>query len=132
MIKVNSEYSEVVRFSYNQVKQFAELTGDKNPLHIDADYAEKNQFKKCIVHGLYAASVFPKIMANTFPGPGTVYLDQAFDFKKPVYQDVDYKAVLRVISERKTSAGKMIYKLITQLLDSNNSVLIDGEATILV
>ena len=130
-MEINSEYSESVSFNLAQVKQFAELTGDKNPLHLDADYASKNRFKKCIVHGLFAASVFPEIMVNKFPGPGTVYLDQTLNFKKPVYQNIMYTAVIKVIDKRKTSQGKLIYKLITELRDSDETILIDGVATIL-
>ena len=131
-IEINSEYSESVNFSFEKVKQFAELSGDKNPIHVDGEYAATTQFKKCIVHGLLASSVFTKMMADKFPGPGTVHLGQTLDFKKPIYPDENYRAVLKVIGKRTTSKDQLIYKISTQLLDKNNSVLIDGVATVLL
>ena len=130
-LEINSEYSEPVNFSFEKVKQFAELSGDKNPIHVDPVYASKTPFKKCIVHGLLATSVFTKMMAGKFPGPGSVHLEQTLNFKKPVYVDENYVAILKLIDKRTTSKGKLIYKISTQLLDKNDAILIDGIAMIL-
>ena len=130
-IEINSEYSEPVSFSFEQVKKYAELSGDKNPIHIDPDYASKTSFKKCIVHGLLASSVFTKMIGGKFPGAGSVYLEQTLNFKNPVYADENYTALLKVIDKRTSSKGKLIYKITTQLVDKTGLVLIDGIATIL-
>jgi acyl dehydratase len=129
-LEINSVCSEPVNFSFEQVKQFAELSGDKNPIHLDNDFAGKTQFKKCIVHGLFAASVFTKIMAEGFPGEGSVLLEEKFSFRKPVYPNTNYLAELKVIDRKETSEGKTIYTIHTRLLD-NSEILIDGFATIL-
>ena len=130
-MEINSVCSESVSFSFDQVTQFAELSGDKNPIHINKDFASKTPFKKCIVHGLFVASAFTKIMATRFPGEGAVLLEQKLKFINPVYPGINYKAELKVFDKRKTSQGKIIYTLNTRLLNSEAAVLIDGSATIL-
>ena len=69
--------------------------------------------------------------ADKFPGPGSVHLEQTLKFKKPVYADENYSAMLKVIDKRTASKGKLIYKISTQLLDENDTILIDGIATII-
>jgi len=97
MLKVGDTYSEVFSYSQEQVITFAELSGDKNPLHLDAEYAATTMFKKPIIHGILGASVLSKILGMHFPGEGTVYLKQEIDFKRPMYVNVQYEAQLKVL-----------------------------------
>lgn len=73
-LNVGEKSSETVSFTTEQIRQFSEISGDKNPVHLDAEFAIKSGFKKCIVPGMLACSVFSKIIANNFPGAGSVYL----------------------------------------------------------
>jgi len=84
-------YQLEFRFTQNQVEDFARLTGDSNPLHLDPDYASRTLFKKPIIHGVLGASIFSKIMGTLFPGEGTIYLSQQLEFKRPMYVDTTYK-----------------------------------------
>ncbi|WP_018342921.1 MaoC family dehydratase [Cytophaga aurantiaca] len=97
MLQVGDTYSEKFSYTQEQVQAFAELSGDKNPLHLDAEYAATTMFKKPIIHGILGASIMSKILGMHFPGEGTVYLRQEIDFKRPMYVEVQYEAQLKVI-----------------------------------
>ena len=90
-LKVGEKYMET---------EFSELSGDNNPLHTNAEYAANTSFKKCIVPGILACSVFSKMIATSFPGAGSVYLDQAVAFKNPVYPNEECTAVITVLEKR--------------------------------
>ena len=96
MIEVNQVYTHEFKFSQEEVNQFAEVTGDKNPVHTDATYAAKTMFKRSIMHGMLSASLFSKVFGTLFPGEGTIYLKQSLSFLKPMYVDVDYQAIFTV------------------------------------
>lgn len=77
-----------------QVAQFAELTGDFNPVHLDAEAAKAAGFKGPIAHGILSASVFSRILGTQWPGEGTVYTQQMLDFKRALYPEAEYVAKL--------------------------------------
>lgn len=63
---------------------FAAVSGDVNPIHLDADYAATTNFKQRIAHGAWSASLISATLATVMPGPGTVYLSQSLKFMRPV------------------------------------------------
>ena len=67
------------------VDSYAELSGDKNPLHTDKEYAQKSIFKDLICHGLFPAGFFSAIFGMTLPGPGCAYVKQSLEFRNPVF-----------------------------------------------
>lgn len=89
-------YTEVFSFIQEDVNRFAQITGDHNPIHLDASYAAGTMFGKPIIHGILGASVLSKILGMHFPGEGTIYLSQQVSFKRPMYVDTEYQAVLTV------------------------------------
>jgi len=97
MINKGDVYSEIFSYSQDDVIKFSELSGDKNPIHLDADYAASTMFKKPIIHGILGASVLSKILGMHFPGEGSIYLKQDIDFKRPMYVDTEYQALLTVV-----------------------------------
>ena len=60
--------------SAEDVKRFAEVVGDLNPIHLDAEFAEGSFFKKRIVHGAFLGGLISKVLGMDFPGQGTVYI----------------------------------------------------------
>jgi len=78
-----SEFSKTI--SENDIYLYAGISGDFNPAHINQDYAEKTFFKSRIAHGLLSAGLISAAIANGLPGPGSVYIKQSLDFKRPVY-----------------------------------------------
>ena len=86
------------RFSQTDVDAFAQVTGDNNPLHLDAAYAAQTPFKRPIIHGMLGASIFTKVLGTEFPGYGSGYLAQTLEFLRPMFVETDYEAVFTVQS----------------------------------
>lgn len=68
----------------DDVRAFAAVSGDINPAHLDAAYAEQTIFHGVIGHGMWGGSLISAVLGTQFPGPGTIYLNQDLDFTKPV------------------------------------------------
>jgi 3-hydroxybutyryl-CoA dehydratase len=113
--------------SADDVKQFAEVVGDLNPVHLDADFAEGTFFKKRIVHGAFLAGLISKILGMDFPGQGTIYISQTSVFKRPVYVDTTVKVEVKVTE---VMAEKRRLVLDTSVLNENGEVCLAGSATV--
>jgi 3-hydroxybutyryl-CoA dehydratase len=107
---------------------FAAVTGDTNPVHLDADYAATTSFGQRIAHGMLSAGYISAVLGTTLPGPGAVYLSQTLTFKRPVRigDEVTARATVRAID-----AAKARVTLATVCLVNGKPVL-DGEAVVLV
>ena len=127
MITSGQTYEMTFSISQEQVEAFARITGDNNPIHLDKEYAANTIFKKRIIHGFLAGSIFSRVFGTIFPGEGTIYLKQSLNFKAPMYVDQPYRAYFEVreIIEEKNRAI-----VITTLFDKNNKETISGEALI--
>ena len=68
----------------DDVIAFADLSGDRNPIHLSDHFASKTRFGERIVHGLYTASLISTVIGVYLPGPGAVYLSQTLNFRAPV------------------------------------------------
>lgn len=66
------------------VTQFAEVSGDDNPIHLSDDYAATTRFGQHIAHGMFTASLISAVIGTRLPGPGAVYLSQTLRFLAPV------------------------------------------------
>jgi 3-hydroxybutyryl-CoA dehydratase len=66
------------------VRGFAEVSGDHNPIHLSEEFAAKTPFKSRIAHGIYTASLISAVIATRLPGPGTIYMSQTLNFMAPV------------------------------------------------
>lgn len=94
----NDTHHHAFRFSQGDVIDFARVTGDNNPLHLDADFAAQTPFKRPIIHGMLGACIFTKVLGTEFPGPGSVYLAQTMEFLRPMFVDTDYEVIFTVQS----------------------------------
>ena len=63
---------------------FADVSGDRNPVHLDADYAATTMFKQRIAHGMLSAAYISAVFGMELPGPGAIYLSQTLSFRAPV------------------------------------------------
>lgn len=108
------------------VYSFAGITGDFNPLHVNAKKAEEMRFGKRIVHGMLTASFLSTVIAGYMPGPGTIYLEQNTRFLKPVYFGDTITATV-TISEL---LGKGNVKLRTTVTNQDGIAVIDGTAIV--
>lgn len=129
MIEVGQVYNHEFKFSQEEVNQFAQVTGDKNPVHTDAAYAAKTMFKRPIMHGMLSASLFSKVFGTLFPGEGTIYLKQSLSFLKPMYVDTVYEAVFTVKEVIKDKGRATVETLIKD--KTTGIVCTSGEATVM-
>ena len=127
-LKVGDNFEMNRTFSLQDVIEFSEISGDKNPIHIDPNYAASSVFGAPIVQGLFVASLFSKIIANHLPGAGSIYLHQSLDFKSPIYHERNVIARVVILSLRE---DKPIYELKTTCIDDAGKLLIDGHAVVL-
>ena len=106
---------------------FAGLSGDLNPVHMDAVYAARSLFGGRIVHGMLTASLISAVLGNQLPGPGAVYLAQQLRFEAPVYIGDTITASVEVIAVR---AEKRIVTLRTECAKQDGTLVISGEAVV--
>ena len=110
------------------IRVFAEVTGDKNPLHLDDEFASKTIFKRRIAHGILTAGLISSVIGNRLPGNGTIYLSQTLNFLAPVYVGDEITAKVKVLQVLKE--GKRL-RLKTQVINQNGTVVVDGEALVI-
>ena len=72
------------QITQNDIVLFSQVSGDKNPVHLDEEYAQQTIFGKRIAHGMLTASLISAVIAEHLPGHGTVYLSQTLKFVRPV------------------------------------------------
>jgi len=116
-------------FTEEEVFRFAELSADKNPLHLDKDFGRASIFSQRIVHGMLVASLFSGLIGMQLPGEGSIYLGQTLAFKAPVAIGEQVTATVEIIKIRE---DKPIVTLRTLCIDSGGKVLIEGEAVVKV
>ena len=131
MIKTGDKYRHEVTYTQEGVIAFAEITGDKNPIHLDPEFAAKTPFGRPIVHGFLSASVFSKVFGMLFPGQGTIYLSQEMGMRKPEARI--YQAVLQ--AEGFTAADAVFFDDNADNIEGANqlgitSILVTGKETI--
>ena len=127
-LKVGQKAELKKKITEKDIQQFAELTGDNNPVHINNEFAERTIFKKKIAHGFLSASFISTVIATKLPGPGSIYLKQTLKFLAPVF--IDEEIVVNVsITEVNKERGRV--NLLTECFKSGNKILTGG-AEILV
>jgi 3-hydroxybutyryl-CoA dehydratase len=112
----------------SDVVGFAQLTGDRNPIHLSEHFAAKTQFGGRIAHGLYTASLISSLLGTRLPGPGAVYISQTLNFRAPVRigDQVDVTvAVAELIPERQRARLACTCKV-------GEELVLDGEAWVKV
>lgn len=112
-----------------QVRQFASLVGDENPVHLSDEYAKSTRFGKRIAHGMWAASLISAVLGMKLPGPGTIYLSQTLQFLGPVYLNDTITATVRIVKLRE---DKPIVTLETLCHVQDGRLVLKGEAVVLV
>jgi 3-hydroxybutyryl-CoA dehydratase len=111
-----------------EVARFAELTGDTNPVHLNATYAATTRFGERIVHGILTAGLISTVIGTQLPGLGAIYLRQELKFLAPVHHNDTITASAEVMAVR---ADKRILTLKTQCVNQLGEVVIDGEAVVM-
>ncbi len=110
------------------VRAFAELSGDFNPVHLDADFAATTRFGRPIVHGLLTASLISTVVGTRLPGLGSIYVSQSLRFRAPVHVGDTVRAEAEV-TEVQRQRRRVV--LSTRCL-VGDKVVITGEAVMWV
>lgn len=110
------------------IVEFAAVSGDNNPIHLNADYAASTRFGQRIAHGMFTASLISAVIGTQMPGPGAIYLSQTLQFMAPVTIG-DVVAVIVEVAE-KIEKGRRV-RLVCRCVVDGKSVL-EGEAWVSV
>lgn len=109
------------------IELFTELTGDRNPLHYDAEAASASRFGGIIVQGGVTSGLLNAVVAEDLPGPGSVFLHVEWDFKAPVRPGDEITAEVEVLEARE---DKPLTKLRTTITNQDGTVVLDGWALV--
>jgi len=123
-VGMTERYSKIVKSS--DVVGFAEITGDRNPIHLSEHFAAKTPFKGRIAHGLYTAGLISAVIGTRLPGPGAIYVSQTLKFLAPVKigDTVDVSVeVVELIKERQRARLSCRCRV-------GDTVVLEGEAVV--
>ncbi|QRN03038.1 bifunctional enoyl-CoA hydratase/phosphate acetyltransferase [Legionella sp. MW5194] len=114
--------------SPNDIALFAVMSGDVNPAHLDADFAKSDMFRGIVGHGMWSGSLISALLGTVLPGPGTIYLEQDIQFRKPVRLGDTVTITLTV---RDKFPAKSIVTLDCRGVNQRGETVIEGLATVL-
>jgi 3-hydroxybutyryl-CoA dehydratase len=127
-LSVGQEASVSNTVTADVISAFADVSGDRNPVHIDADYAATTMFKERIAHGMLSAAYISAVFGMQLPGPGAIYISQTLNFKAPVKigdQVVTTVKVAELIPEKKRAKVECVCAV-------NGKPVVQGEAVLMV
>ena len=110
-------------FTGEKVVQFADISNDHNPIHLDSEYAGKSRFGKRIVHGFLVGSLISAVIANIMPGEGSIYVNQNLNFKRPVFWNDEIRAKVAITN---IDVEKSLIELSTICINQNGKNVIEG------
>ncbi len=112
---------------------FAGISGDFNPMHVNAEYAKTTPYGKRIVHGIVSVSLIAGVLGMKLPGAGTVHVSQKVDFKKPVFIGDTLTAVAEILEKFTKKEGKLKFlRIKTDVYNQNKEIVTEGEALVII
>ena len=127
-IKIGDDASLSRTITEAHIVIYAGVTGDVNPVHVDAEYAAKSMFGERIAHGMLVAGLISAVLGTQLPGPNSIYLGQDLKFKAPVKIGDTVTVVVTVTEKRE---DKPIMKLQTTVTNQRGEVVVDGTAVMM-
>jgi len=106
------------------VRAFAEITGDYNPLHFDEEFAASTRFGRLVAQGGVAAGLFNALVAMDIPGAGTVFMSQTLTYRAPAYLGDTLRARVEVLSLK---PDKPVCQLKFEVFNGDGVCILDGE-----
>ncbi len=128
-LNIGDMFSTTRKVTDELIRQFADVSGDKNPIHLDDEFAKTTQFGKRIAHGMLGAAFISAVLGYEMRDQKVVYLSQSLQFLKPVFLDDMVSAEATVTKIRE---DKPIVTLETICKNQDGDVLIKGEAVVLL
>jgi 3-hydroxybutyryl-CoA dehydratase len=120
--------AELTRTASDEViREFAALTGDRNPVHLDEAFAARTSFGGRVAHGMLAAAYISAVVGTKLPGPGAVYLTQSLRFRRPVRlgDEVTARATVKALDARKG------HVTLATVCSVGGRAVVDGEAVVM-
>ena len=127
-IKVGDEVSFNRVFTEKNIKDFAKLSGDKNPLHLDKKYAAQTKFKQRLVYGMLVGSLCSTLVGMYLPGKKCLYLGQTLIFKNPVFIG-DELTIYGIVTSKSVSTGILEISI---SIKKQNTEVVSGLAKVAV
>jgi 3-hydroxybutyryl-CoA dehydratase len=127
-LAVGQEASLSNTVSDKDIAAFAEVSGDRNPVHLDEAYAASTMFKGRIAHGMLSAAYISAVFGMELPGPGAIYISQTMNFKAPVKIGdtvVTTVKLIELVPEKKRAKFETICSV-------NGKPVLVGEALLMV
>ncbi len=126
-LQVGDAFSFQRFISAEDVRAFAEVTGDDNPIHVDEEYARQSRFGHTVVHGVLLLGIISKVLGRDFPGHGSIAVSLSARFLRPVPVDsevtVEVKITEKVEKHRHVKGRVYVYY--------NGKIALGGEATLI-
>lgn len=127
-IDVGFTASITAQVTDKMIHQFAELSGDYNPIHLDDEYASKSRYKRRIAHGMIVGALISRALVDGI-GRGGIYLGQTLKFVNPVFIDDMITVTIKITGIRKE---KGIATVETNAYKENGDLVVKGEAIIMI
>ena len=124
-VTVGQKASRTLTVTAEHVRIYAELTGDRNPLHFDEGFAAGTRFGRLVVQGGLTTGLLHALVAMDLPGPGTVFLSQDWKFTAPVFIGDTITAHAEVLS---VHASKPVTRLAVRVMRADGETVLEGEA----
>lgn len=124
-LAVGQKASRSLSLTADHVKQYAEITGDYNPLHFDEAFTARTKFKDLVVQGGLTTGLLHALVAMDMPGPGTVFLSQNWKFTAPVFIGDTITAEAEVASVHPTKPVTQLKIVVTR---QTGEMVLEGEA----
>ena len=123
-LKIGQRARRTQTVTAREVELYAQITGDRNPLHFDADFAARTRFGRLVAQGGIASGMLNALVAMDMPGAGTVFLSQTLTYKAPTYLGDTLTAEIEVLSLK---PDKPVCQLKATITNQDGTVLLEGE-----
>lgn len=127
-LQIGTKEKVVKTITDADIRDFARISTDNNPVHLDEEYAKKTQFGARIAHGMFSAGLISAVLGANMPGYGTIYLSQTLQFKRPVFMNDTITAWAEVVEKM----DKKRLRLKTWAENQDGKVVVEGEATVML
>ena len=124
-LRIGQSAQRSLTFTAEHVRGYAELTGDRNPLHFDEEFAASTKFGRLVVQGGLTTGLLHALVAEDLPGPGTVFMSQEWRFTAPVFIGDTVNAIAEVVSVHES---KPVTELAVRVKRSDGETVLEGIA----
>ncbi len=126
-LSIGQQAARELTVTDEMVRAYAEITGDRNPLHFDAEFAARTRFKRLMAQGGITTGLLHALVAMDLPGPGSVFVRQSWSFPRPVYigDTIRAQATVKSVRERRNMA-----ELEFTVENQDGETVLEGQATV--